>query len=82
MMRVKRAVLTYWDINNLNVKDVNTALLTLIINGSLSEIGAKNYIFATTKYFKFGFFTGEIFDYHIFGHIYVDFLILRRNIGR
>ena len=44
---------------------VNTALLTLIINGSLSEIGAKNYIFATTKYFKFGFFTGEIFDYNV-----------------
>ena len=44
---------------------VNTALLTLIINGSLSEVGVKNYIFATSQYFKFGFFTGELFDYNV-----------------
>ena len=44
---------------------VNTALLTLIINGSLSEVGVKNYVFATSQYFKFGFFTGELFDYNV-----------------
>ena len=44
---------------------VNTGLLTLIINGSLNEVGAKNYVFATSQYFKFGFFTGELFDYDV-----------------
>lgn len=44
---------------------VNTALLTLIINGNLNLIGANNFIFASNEYFKFGFFTGEVYDYNV-----------------
>lgn len=44
---------------------VNTALLTLIINGNLNRIGVQDYVFASSQYFKFGFFSGEAYDYDV-----------------
>lgn len=44
---------------------VNTALLTLIINGNLNRIGVQDFVFASSQYFKFGFFTGEAYDYDV-----------------
>jgi hypothetical protein len=44
---------------------VNTALLTLIINGNLNLVGAKNLIIGSREVFRFGFFSGEVYDYDV-----------------
>ena len=43
---------------------VNTALLTLIINGNLNLVGAKSIVIGS-EYYKFGFFSGEVYDYDV-----------------
>jgi hypothetical protein len=42
---------------------INTAILTLIINGSLTKAGGHNLIFGTSGNITFGIFTGSIEDY-------------------